>query len=228
MPRIAAVTGGAGGIGTAIANALTDSGHTVAILDKEAEFSVDLGDEESTRACARALLERFGRVDVLVHAAASFERVPLAELDRETLRRVLAVNVESLLWLLQELTPKMAEEGFGRIVAITSDSIDEPTFAPFLPYVISKSALVGAVRVLAHTLGDDGITVNCVSPGLIKVERTATSAPPVVFERELARQAVPRTLEAEDVAATTAFLASDGAAAITGQTWSVNGGALLR
>jgi 3-oxoacyl-[acyl-carrier protein] reductase len=226
--RVAAVTGGAGGIGGAIATALEESGHTVAIVDLEGEFATDLSSEEDTRACARALLERFGRVDVLVHAAASFERKPLHELDRETLRRVHAVNVEALLWLVQELSPKMADEGFGRIIGITSDSVQEPSFAEFLPYVSSKSALIGVVRVLAHSLGADGVTANCVSPGLVKVARTAAAAPPVVFERELARQAVPRTLDATDVAATAAFLASEAAGAITGQVWSVNGGALLR
>ena len=164
MSRVAAITGGAGGIGGAIAAALEESGHTVAIVDLDAEFSADLSSEEDTRACARALLERYGRVDVLVHAAASFERVPLAELDRETLRRVHAVNVEALLWLVQELAPKMTEEGFGRIIGITSDSVQEPSFAEFLPYVSSKSALIGVIRVLAHTLGAGGITANCVLP----------------------------------------------------------------
>lgn len=227
MERVAAITGGAGGIGSATAEALEAAGFTVAILDREAEFSVDLASEEETRACARALLERFGRVDVLVHAAASFDRIPLATIDRETLRLVNAVNVESVLWLAQELTPKMAEAGFGRIVMLVSDTVIEPPGPEFLPYATTKAALMAATRVLAHTLGDDGITVNSVSPGFVRVPRTESRAPKEVFEHERLRQAVSRTIEPADIAGMIAFLASEEGAMVSGQTLRVNGGSLM-
>jgi pyridoxal 4-dehydrogenase len=227
MDRVAAITGGAGGIGTATAEALEASGYTVAILDREAEFSVDLASEDETRACARSLLERFGRVDMIVHAAASFDRVPLATIDRETMRQVHAVNVESVLWLAQELTPKMAEAKFGRIVMLVSDTVLEPPRPEFLPYVTSKAALMAAVRVLAHTLGGEGITVNSVSPGFVRVARTEASAPEEVFEHERLRQAVPRTVMPADVAGMIAYLASDDSAMVSGQTLRVNGGSLM-
>jgi NAD(P)-dependent dehydrogenase (short-subunit alcohol dehydrogenase family) len=99
VDRTAVVTGGAGGIGGAIVRALTATGHDVAILDREGEFAVDLGDERAVRRIA----ERLGPRDVLVHAAAAFDRASLADLDLPTWRRVHAVNVEAALWLFDFL-----------------------------------------------------------------------------------------------------------------------------
>jgi NAD(P)-dependent dehydrogenase (short-subunit alcohol dehydrogenase family) len=106
--RVAAITGGAGAIGGAIARALADAGHSIAILDREAEFPVDLAVEDDVRAAAKSVLQRMGRCDVLVHAAAAFDLATLDDLDRDTWRHVQAVNVESALWLCQELSPAMA------------------------------------------------------------------------------------------------------------------------
>jgi pyridoxal 4-dehydrogenase len=88
VTRVAAVTGGAGAIGSAIAAALRASGHAVAILDRDGEAPVDLADQAGVQAAAAALLARHGRCDVLVHAAAAFDRAPLADLDLPTWRRV--------------------------------------------------------------------------------------------------------------------------------------------
>ena len=103
MQRTAVVTGGAGGIGGAIVRALGATGHEVAILDREGEFAVDLGDEQEVR----RVVERLGPRDVLVHAAAAFDRASLADVDLATWRRVQSVNVEAALWLCQALTPGM-------------------------------------------------------------------------------------------------------------------------
>lgn len=224
MQRTAVVTGGAGGIGGAIVRALTASGHDVAILDRGGDFAVDLGDEPAVRAIA----ERLGPRDVLVHAAAEFDRASLADLDLATWRRVQAVNVESALWLCQELAPGMAARGFGRIVFIASNTLWRPPAADFLPYVVSKAALVGIARSLAKPLGADGITVNCVAPGLTRTPFTESDLPEHAFEDALARQALPRSLIPEDTAEVVAFLASAAAAAITGQTLVADGGSVLR
>ncbi len=224
MARTAVVTGGAGGIGGAIVRALTDTGHNVAILDRAGEFAVDLADE----AAVRAVAARLGSRDVLVHAAASFDRASLAELDTATWRRVQAVNVESALWLCQELTPTMIERGFGRIVFITSNTVWRPPGPDFLPYVASKATLVGIARSLAKPLGAHGITVNCVAPGLTRTPFTEADLPDEAFEEVLVRQAVPRSLMPDDTAAVVAFLASDGAATVTGQTLNADGGSVLR
>ena len=224
MARTAVVTGGAGGIGGAIVRALADTGHDVAILDRAGEFAVDLADE----AAVRSVAARLGPRDVLVHAAAAFDRASLAELDSATWRRVQAVNVESALWLCQELTPAMIERGFGRIVFITSNTVWRPPGPDFLPYVASKATLVGIARSLAKPLGAHGITVNCVAPGLTRTPFTEADLPDEAFEEVLVRQAVPRSLMPDDTAAVVAFLASDGAATVTGQTLNADGGSVLR
>ncbi|HEY4826129.1 MAG TPA: SDR family oxidoreductase [Solirubrobacteraceae bacterium] len=223
MERTAVVTGGAGGIGGAIVRALSDSGHDVAILDRSGEFAVELADEEAVRDVAR----RLGPRDVLVHAAAAFDRADLAGLDAATWRRVQAVNVESALWLCQELTPAMIERGFGRIVFITSNTVWRPPGPDFLPYVASKATLVGIARSLAKPLGAHGITVNCVAPGLTRTPFTEADLPDEAFEEVLARQAVPRSLQPDDTAAVVAFLATDGAATVTGQTLCADGGSVF-
>src|SRR5579875_1276343 len=176
MPT-AVVTGGAGGIGGAIVQSLEASGHEVAILDRQGEFAVDLADERQVREIAR----RLGARDVLVHAAATFERAALQDLDHATCRHVQAVNVEAALWLCQALTPAMAQQGFGRIIFITSNTVWRPPGADFLPYVASKSTLVGIARSLAAPLGQHGITVNCVAPGLTRTPFTEADLPEEMF-----------------------------------------------
>lgn len=223
MRRTAVVTGGAGGIGGAIVHALSEAGHDVAILDREGEFAVDLADEDAVREIAT----RLGARDVLVHAAAAFDRAALHELQSQTWRHVQAVNVEAALWLCQALAPGMREHGFGRIIFITSNTVWRPPFADFLPYVASKATLVGIARSLAKPLGADGITVNCVAPGLTRTPFTEADLPEAAFEEVRARQAVPRSLMPDDVAGLVAFLASDAAAAITGQTLCTDGGSIF-
>jgi 3-oxoacyl-[acyl-carrier protein] reductase len=169
-----------------------------------------------------------GRCDVLVHAAAAFDRATLAELDAQTWRHVHAVNVESALWLCQAFAPQMARRGFGRIVLIVSDTVWNPPAPDLLPYVASKAALIGVGRSLARALGPDGITVNCVAPGLTRTPAAEAGVPSEAFEQVRAQQAIPRTLLPEDVAGAVAFLTSDAAAAITGQTLCADGGLILR
>jgi len=223
MQRTAVVTGGAGGIGGAIVRALSQAGHEVAILDREGEFAVDLAEESAVREVAH----RLGGRDILVHAAAAFDRASLAELDLDTWRRVQAVNVEAALVLCQELTPAMIERGFGRIIFITSNTVWRPPFDDFLPYVASKATLMGIARTLAKPLGAHGITVNCVAPGLTRTPFTQADLPDEVFEEAVARQSVPRSLRPEDTAGVVAFLASDAAATVTGQTLCTDGGSVF-
>lgn len=222
--RIAVVTGGAGAIGGAIVAALEAGGHRVVVIDRAAEVSADLGDEASTRGAAAEVLDRFGRCDVLVHTAAAFDVATLADLDAATWRRVQAVNVESALWLAQAFTPGMAERGFGRIVFFASDTFWEPPAPMLVPYIASKGAVVGLTRALARALGPDGIAVTAVAPGLTDTPGSRTLNTDVQFDAVVDRQALKRRLTPADAAATVAFLVTDGAAALTGQTLITDGG----
>ncbi|HTX27932.1 MAG TPA: SDR family oxidoreductase [Streptosporangiaceae bacterium] len=228
MARVAAVTGGAGAIGAAVAAGLRAAGYEVAILDRDGDPRVDLAERGEVQAAAAALLGRHGRCDVLVHAAAAFDRASLAELDPQTWHRVQAVNVESALWLAQAVVPGMAGRGFGRIVFVVSDTIWDPPAADLLAYVASKAALVGIARTLARSLGRDGITVNCVAPGLTPTPAAVAGTAPEAFAAVRARQAIGRDLVPGDVAAAVGFLVSDSAGAITGQTLCADGGLVLR
>jgi NAD(P)-dependent dehydrogenase (short-subunit alcohol dehydrogenase family) len=228
MTRVAAVTGGAGAIGGAIAAGLREAGHLVVILDRNGDPTVDLAEPGEVRAAVAAVLARHGRCDVLVHAAAAFDRAPLADLDPGTWRRVQAVNVESAVWLTQAVAPGMAERGFGRIVFVVSDTIWDPPAGDLLAYVASKAALVGVARTLARSLGRDGITVNCVAPGLTPTPAAVAGTPPEAFAAVRMRQAIGRDLVPGDAAAAVSFLVSDAAGAITGQTLCADGGLVLR
>jgi pyridoxal 4-dehydrogenase len=228
MTRVAAVSGGAGAIGGAIAAGLRAAGHQVVILDRDGDPPVDLAEIDAVRAAAARVLGRHGRCDVLVHAAAAFDRAELPDLDPRTWRQVQAVNVESAVWLAQAMAPGMAERGFGRIVFVVSDTIWDPPAGDLLAYVASKAALVGVARTLARSLGRDGITVNCVAPGLTPTPAAVAGTPPEAFAAVRARQAIGRDLEPGDIAAAVAFLVSDAAGAITGQTLCTDGGLILR
>jgi NAD(P)-dependent dehydrogenase (short-subunit alcohol dehydrogenase family) len=226
--RVAVVTGGAGAIGSAIADALRGDGMRVAVIDRTGDVTADLSSESSTRAAAAAVLERYGRCDVLVHCAAAFDQSDLAHLDAATWRHVQAVNVESPLWLAQALTPGMAERRFGRIVFVISNTLWKPPTPVLLPYVATKGALVGIMRTLAVTLGPDGIAVTAVAPGLTDTPGSRTVNGDGQFDAAVEDQALKRRLTPADTAAAVAFLASDGAAAMTGQVLCVDGGLILR
>ena len=226
--RVAVITGGAGAIGRAIGAELSIAGHTVVSLDLAGDPPVDLARADEVRAAADRVLDRYGRCDVLVHAAAAFDRAGLDTMDLTVWRRVQAVNVESALLLSQAFVPGMAARGFGRIVFVVSDTVWSPPAADMLAYVTSKGALIALARTLAVGHGADGIAVTCVAPGLTDTSAARRGQPAAVFEDVRSRQALPRTLVPGDVAATVAFLASAAAAALTGQTLCVDGGLILR
>ena len=224
--RVAVVTGGAGAIGGAIATRLA-ADHTVVVLDRTGDVVVDLGDPVDVGRAAEAVLESHGRCDVLVHAAAMVGIGPFHELQLDVWRQVQAVNVESALLLTQAFAPGMRERGFGRVIFIVSNTFWSPPGAHMLAYIASKGALVGMARTLAVGLGRDGIAVTAVAPGLTHTPATV-NIPAAEFADVEAHQALPRPLTPADTAATVAMLARDDAAALTGQTLTVDGGLVLR
>ncbi|GAA2219540.1 SDR family NAD(P)-dependent oxidoreductase [Nonomuraea monospora] len=240
MTRVAVVTGAADGLGRAIAVRLAERGHDIAIADlRPAEATAaevralgaqiyyeecELASSEAIdRFCAN-VTARFGRCDVLVNNAAHQVLRTLGELDWTTWRRVQTVNVDAAFLLCGAFVPGMAERGFGRVVNIVSNTVWEPPGPGFLAYVTSKAGLLGLTRALAVEVGESGVTVNAVAPGLTRTPGALRGMPPEVFEDVRLRQAVKRTLEPSDVAGAVAFLVSDDASLITGQALRVDGG----
>jgi 3-oxoacyl-[acyl-carrier protein] reductase len=226
--RVAVVTGGAGAIGGAIVAELADAGHAVVSLDRAGQPPVDLAHEDQVRAAAAAVLREHGRCDVLVHAAAAFDQADLAAVRLTGWRAVQAVNVEAALLLAQAFVPGMTVRGFGRIIFVVSDTVWSPPAASMLAYVTSKGALIALARTLAAGHGADGIAVTCVAPGLTDTPAARHGMPAAAFDDVRAHQALPRALVPADVAATVRFLASDDAAALTGQTVCADGGLIMR
>jgi NAD(P)-dependent dehydrogenase (short-subunit alcohol dehydrogenase family) len=226
--RIAVVTGGAGAIGSAIVAELRAAGHRTVVLDRTGDVSCDLTSELSAKSAASEVLAEHGRCDVLVHCAGAFDAMPLEDFDLARWRDLMAVNVESVLWLAQAFTPGMVERRFGRIILISSDGQWGPPNADFLPYVTSKAALHGLMRTLAVTFGGDCIAVTAVAPGLTDTPLSRSVVDEGAMEAVVEAQVLKRPLVPSDTAHAVAFLASDGAEALTGQVLVVDGGAFLR
>jgi len=252
--RVAVVTGARRGIGAAIATALAAQGYRIAVhhvgaADEAAAVSrschdlgvdaftieADLAVPDAAGTVVAEVVDRYGRVDVLVNNAAQLSSTTVTDLSATELRAVVSVNLEAPILLAQHCAPEMARRDGGRIVNITSVTVRHGGPSG-IAYVASKAGLVGATRVLARELGAMGITVNAVSPGVIQTESevevrrtTRPGVDPAVLDAAiLDRQAVKRRLVADDVAAAVAFLASDAAAGITGQVLEVNGGWIMR
>src|SRR6478609_3180668 len=224
--RVAVVTGGSGAIGGAIVSRLA-ADHTVVVLDRNGDFAADLGNSDDVRRVARLVLDRHGRCDVFVHAAATFAFGPLEQVDLDTWRQIQAVNVESALLLTQAFVPGMRDRAFGRVIFIVSNTFWSPPDGEMLPYVASKGALIGMTRTLAVGLGADGIAVTAVAPGLTRTPASTTRAAAEFADTE-AHQALPRPLTPDDTAAVVAMLARDEAEALTGQTLTADGGKVMR
>lgn len=245
-PRVAVVTGGAGGIGAAICRRLASDGLHVVVnyrrrkdaadalvaeLEKGKASAIAVQADVSTDAGVKTLLDAaeraFGGVDVLINnASPKIAPKPLASADWTDFQRHLDAQVRAAFLLAQACAPGMASRQFGRIVNLTSQVIDGIPTPHWTSYAVAKSALATLSRYLAVELGPSGITVNCVSPGM-----TDTSLIGDIPEKQqmiLARQTPLRRLAVPtDVAGAVSYLVSDDSAFITGQTLRVNGGSVV-
>jgi NAD(P)-dependent dehydrogenase (short-subunit alcohol dehydrogenase family) len=234
--KVALITGGARGIGRACAERLAADGHRVLIADRAGAneaaaeigdaqaYTVDLSDAEQTLALAGQVLADHGQCDVLVNNAAYLGMVRLEQLDLETWRAFERVNIEAPLWLCSRLIPAMAQRGGGRVINIVSNTFWEPPAAGMVPYITTKGALLGMTRALAVEWGRHNVTVNAVAPGLTRTPATISDMPEQAFAEVRAQQALDRELDPADIAGAVAYLASDSAAAVTGQAIRVDGG----
>jgi NAD(P)-dependent dehydrogenase (short-subunit alcohol dehydrogenase family) len=229
--RVALVTGGAQGIGRAIAEGLEAEGASVAIADLDPPpdgIRADVSSEEDVQRLTDEVVARHGGIDVLVNNAglyASLAMRPFTEIPLEEWRRVMDVNVASMFLVSRAVVPRMRERGGGKIVNISSGTPFRGV--PFLlHYVTSKGAIVAFTRALAKELGRDGIHVNCVAPGFTISK--GVEEHPEVIEALRDVSVAGRTLQRDqlpgDVVGAVVFLCSSGADFVTGQTMVIDGG----
>ncbi len=241
--RVVVVTGGASGIGESIVEAFAQQGSRVVFLDvqdEEAEVLVrrvesagwtgpvyvrcDLTDTEALRGAVAGVVERFGRVDVLVNNAGNDTRHTVEEVTEEIWDRTMAVNLRQQFFMAQAVLPGMRAAGAGSVINMGSIAWVIPSRGVPV-YATAKAAIVGMTRALAHEVGADNVRVNCVMPGAILTERQRRLWFTEEYRAEVLRnQALKRMLGPEEVARLVLFLAAEDSAAITNQSYVIDGG----
>ncbi len=239
--KTALVTGASGGIGSAIAVALAGQGARLALsgsngakvrafreqLNAETggdhvEITCDLSNAEQVEELVPATLDTLGSIDILVNNAGITRDNLAMRMKDEEWRDVLSVNLDAAFRLMRACARPMMKARSGRIVSITS--VVGATGNPGqMNYAAAKAGLVGMSKSLAQELATRGVTVNCVAPGFIRTAMT-DDLPDAQKEALNARIPAGRMGEGGDIGAAVAYLASDEAAYVTGQTLHVNGG----
>jgi NAD(P)-dependent dehydrogenase (short-subunit alcohol dehydrogenase family) len=240
--RVVIVTGGAMGIGRAIADRLHEEGATVVVADLQGAeaaaaelgglgLTVDVSREADTEAMAAAALERYGRIDGLINNAgiySSLEPKPFEQIDVDEWRKVYDVNVLGMFLATRAVVPAMRAAGYGRIVNIASGTPYKGV--PFLlHYVTSKGAVIAMTRAVAKEVGADGILVNTVSPGFTMSDGVLANPVQVEKLQEISLKArlIQRDQFPGDIVGAVAFFCSPDADFITGQSLVVDGGAFF-
>jgi 3-oxoacyl-[acyl-carrier protein] reductase len=241
--KVAIVTGAGRNIGRAIALALAEAGAWIVVSARsnrgEADAVAreiaarggkalvhigDVADAAAVKAMADAAIKQLGRIDILVNNAALRREKPFAEMSHAEWREIMDVTLDGTFHCVKACLPALRKSGAGTIVNI--GGLSAHTGAKDRAHVVTaKAGIIGFTRALAHDLADDGITVNCVVPGLIGTPRPKDKPEP-------AHHLVHRTITGErgrpeDVASAVRFLCGPGARYITGQAIHSNGGAYL-
>ncbi|MFF3377139.1 SDR family NAD(P)-dependent oxidoreductase [Streptomyces sp. NPDC002680] len=240
--KVAVVTGGARGIGRGIATVLAAKGAAVAVWDLNAEGAEetvalivkeggtaiavggDAADAEVVAASAARTRAELGPVAILVNNAGTTAYEPFTSISEAAWDRMIGINLKGPFLVTKELVPDMVEAGWGRIINISSSSAQ--TGAPSMAhYAASKGGVIGLTRALAVEYIEKGITVNHVPPGFIDTPLVRQG--PVDVDAVAAMMPMKRAGTPEDIAYAVAYLASEEASYVTGQTLSANGGRYL-
>jgi 2-hydroxycyclohexanecarboxyl-CoA dehydrogenase len=239
--RNAVVTGGGRGLGRAIATVLAANGAAVAVWDlngdgaEETVASIreaggkavaivgDAAEPVAVAAAAERIHAELGPVSILVNNAGITKYVPFPDLAEDDWDRIIQVNLKGPYLVTKQFVPEMLEARYGRIINISSSSAQ--TGAPAMAhYAASKGGVIGFTKALAMEFADKGITVNNVPPGFVDTPLLREKIDPIEAAKAMPMK---RAGQPEDIAHAVAYLASEEAGYVTGQTLSVNGGRYL-
>jgi 3-oxoacyl-[acyl-carrier protein] reductase len=239
--RVALITGGAGGIGAAIAHRFARSGAWIAVADiridvaqkaahgmtKAGHRAIGLGGDVSRSGDADALvrrtLESFGRIDILVNNAGIMGRAAqLEDLKDEDWNAVIGVDLSSVFYVTRAVIPHMRARKSGCIVSVASIAGKEGT-PRLIPYSVAKAGIIAFTKALGKEVVAEGIRVNCVAPGVVETP-LLEQLPPESTQLMLSKVPMGRFGTADEVAAVVHFLASDDASFITAQCFDASGG----
>jgi NAD(P)-dependent dehydrogenase (short-subunit alcohol dehydrogenase family) len=242
--KVAVITGGAQGIGRAIALGMAREGAKVVVADLQSEkarsvadevkilggdalgFEVNVADESSVKRLAQATFAQFGRVDILVNDAGVYLKSSVVDMSEADWDRTLDINLGGNFLCCRAFVPAMREQKSGRILSMAS-GIGHYGMKQFSHYAASKAAIIGFVKSLARELGPDGITVNAICPGSANTAMPRGHRSEEEVMQRLHSTPLPHVLEPEDIAGPILFLASDAAAYITGQSYNINCGTYM-
>ena len=235
--KVAVVTGGANGIGAAVAKVLADNGASVAVFDRESvndsrhkAYEVDLADQSALEVAAKKVIADLGRVDILINVAGMCPTNMLLDLDVRLYEKTLAVNLLAPMLLMKYFGADMAKRKTGRIVNVTSihGKLSEPGAAA---YDASKGGLEAVTRTAALELADLGILVNGVAPGFVNTRMSVVNGVSELesewfknIYQENARLPLKRASEPSEIANAVAWLASEANTYVTGQILTIDGG----
>ncbi len=248
--KVAVITGGSRGIGAATVRMFCAAGARVLFnyvqakdaaeklvrecpqggADRCVAVQADLSGTASGEALIRAAVERFGRVDILVanHGVWPPEDVPIDRMSDEQWRSTLAINLDSVFSLVKHSVAQMKKQGSGGHIVLVSSTAGQRGEAFHADYAATKGAVISMVKGLSSELASDRIYVNCVAPGWVATDMTAsTLADPVARAKVFATIPMGRVATPEEIAAPILFLCTPHAGFITGEVLNVNGGAVL-
>lgn len=247
VERVAIVTGAAQGIGLAIAKQFLHEGKKVAFVDvnesllaeieatlqtdenrRSALFlTIDVADVQAIRAGVRKVLDRWGRIDILVNNAGIRKETAIEEIDLEEWNRLISVNLGGTFFFSQAVLEPMRKQKWGRIINISSFGGQFGPLTSGAHYCASKAGQLVLTKVFARYLAKEGITVNTVAPAAIHTPEMDKIAPEKL-EKMVQGIPVGRVGQVEEVAQLVAYVASEDAGYVTGATFDINGGLLMR